>query len=105
MTDENPTPEQIAAVEWLRRVSLRGKLIVSDSSLDAYADAILAALPTEWTEWRPALPKKPGHYADRDDFVWTLSADGEWSGDPDHIGQFLPLTRLVPAVEFVDVNA
>lgn len=98
------TDEQRAAVEWLQTVSARGKLIVADSSLDAYADTILALLSSELTNPQPELPTEPGWYTCDEPGAysgqpWELRADGTWwvsQGQHHDAQRFAPFTRLVP---------
>lgn len=93
MTDQTPTPEQIAA--W-QRIKACG-----DSAVSSRDVALVAPLlPKALTNPQPALPEEHGEYHDADGDLWWLdsggwhTANGFWPERAAH--QVAPFTRLVP---------
>lgn len=95
MTEQTPTPEQIAAVEWLRLKSDATSLPGS-----THARVILDSLDPALTTPQPALPTEPGFYLTPNKSVITLDDEGDWTwGDGDLVynpAALMPLRRLVP---------
>jgi hypothetical protein len=105
MNDQTVTPEQRAAVEWLRRTADDRSLRLELPPEVAHARSILSALPASLTDPVPALPTEPGVYTvdptSVDAWIYRLYEDGQWMYEATRkqvSKHDLPirLTRLVP---------